>query len=495
MEEFNLPSVAYPIGDTDLNFRRKVIENFKEVESRLGAVSQIVISHGNLITARDAKGLAAGAYYVISDFKTIELAHGSTTEIIQGELETLVLTATSTDTFSPIVSSVEHPTDIIFYDVDNVLAEDGTTARKGRITRRTDKNGNSTPWDFRNVKHKMIMLEAPEYNNALEYANGRLVKVTAQGWIYKASNRGDLASPSGNAPIAGSKYWIKYLPIDSPLLLKELLAGARTTNIGTVVNTGVTYGTPFYCYTFSDDIYEENSASFENCVIGDNSSNIVFLPNGGVYSNIQIGANSQNLRFGGSGINVSFPTGASNNIFYGEINNSLLSGIISNNVIGTFGASTVNGIFQGNTILGASTGCNFMSETVYNSIDFINNGYVGSDLWGCRIITLSYFNIGYRCTDSFLGLVTKFTTLGALYNSTIGVTSATNVTIIGEANETIFPDEITNCIIEVFTEYGVSFSVGQIALLSDADHKKVIGDDNAVFVIKRNGSGVEVITL
>ena len=95
------------------------------------------ISHALLKAKKDNGGLEAGKYYLISDFQTIHQIP-FTTEIHTETIEPIIVLATSTHTLSKEAYSTLYPQDILHYDLDNVLCEDGVTARKGFILRRID---------------------------------------------------------------------------------------------------------------------------------------------------------------------------------------------------------------------------------------------------------------------------------------------------------------------------------------------------------------------
>jgi hypothetical protein len=116
-----------------------------------------------------------------------------------GDEETLILTATSVNTFDTVVQSVEYPNDIIHYDwnflnwIDNVnfvsLGE-GTpliSDFKGVITYREDTlQKNKTGFDFRTCLNRMWSIAQAEWVDGT-YNEGDFVQVTGDGTvIYKA---------------------------------------------------------------------------------------------------------------------------------------------------------------------------------------------------------------------------------------------------------------------------------------------------------------------
>ena len=117
-----------------------------------------------------------------------------------------------------------------------------------------------------------------------------------------------------------------------------------------------------------------------------------------------------------------------------------------------------------------------------------------SDLWEARIIQLAYFSINYRCTGSYIRSGQNLTFANQFLTCELPET-AIGCTFLLPMAETVIP-ECLNCVFYIATEYGVTFSPTQEAILNSSDPKMVYGDDsNGAAVITRNGSFAEVITL
>ena len=446
------------------------------------------LTYAELVSKINTGTLNKGASYTITDFATKEAAHGQTAVIITGTTEPLLVRATSASTISEVVDSVLFPTDFIKYDITNVLCEDGTTARKGRIIRRTDANGNSTPWDFLAVKHLVKTFTAPVYNAGTTYTYGRLV--TYNGWIWKA------ASSNGTGPEVGavpgvSWEWIKYLPVGSLLLPKELVASDKAVNCGNVLYDGVTYGTAQYFYTFTNTLGEECSHLFKGFEIGQGSSNIVcFAEANKTLTGLKIGDNSVGLRLTGNLYNSEIGAGSAYTIIYTGITHSYLCQS-NRNLLGHIWSSRSATVFSGNIIHVAGLGTLFQSETVFNDIDYVNDCVVGADFFTNRVVKMVYAGIGYRFTGNYVNDMTGITTVGLCY-ACFFPDLCTDIFISGVCNSVNFP-QINSLFFEGIITGGYDLSANT-SLQNELAYKKIVGDDSGVFLLTRGEGGAEVIT-
>jgi hypothetical protein len=112
----------------------------------------ISITYGDLYNLYNNLSLVPGQFYLITDFQTIHLIP-NTTDINTGPIEPLLVLATSENTIGSRAYSLEFATDIIEYDFANILCEDGTTPRKGKIEFRHDiKSDTYCYYDWRHAK-------------------------------------------------------------------------------------------------------------------------------------------------------------------------------------------------------------------------------------------------------------------------------------------------------------------------------------------------------
>ena len=123
--------------------------------------------------------------------------------ILTGPDETLVITATSNNTFDTQAKSIEYPFDEITYIFDDLSAEDGTTPRPGFIWKRKNTlNQNSTPFDFRTILFRRFPLNTaaiPNFiaaNNYLKYEfikNANKIYYCTKLYLSTANFSNDLA--------------------------------------------------------------------------------------------------------------------------------------------------------------------------------------------------------------------------------------------------------------------------------------------------------------
>jgi hypothetical protein len=70
-----------------------------------------------------------------------------------GTSETIIIKASSLNSFDRVARSADHPEDIIWFDFTDQLCEDGSTPRQGKIIYRNDTiNNNLAYYDIRNIK-------------------------------------------------------------------------------------------------------------------------------------------------------------------------------------------------------------------------------------------------------------------------------------------------------------------------------------------------------
>ena len=120
-------------------------------------------THAQLFALKDSSSLEPGSVYAITNFKYVAdqpdfESNGSPKTSVAtktgADFETIVLTATSTNTFQKEAHSVEFPDDTLYFDIDFVETEVMGEPAKGRITYREDIDGNSADFDFRNALFK-----------------------------------------------------------------------------------------------------------------------------------------------------------------------------------------------------------------------------------------------------------------------------------------------------------------------------------------------------
>lgn len=145
-------------------------KEFQNLGGGSGSVSNVTYSE--LTTIVNAAGLTPGSKYLLSDFRTRHEIPESQREIHVGDLEPLILTAATEDTFELEAFSTIYPQDIIHYKweaefdvfIDDPAFQDiilgrntyvGLGGDKGVITYRKDTRNNlEAHYDWRNTKFR-----------------------------------------------------------------------------------------------------------------------------------------------------------------------------------------------------------------------------------------------------------------------------------------------------------------------------------------------------
>ncbi len=155
--------------------------------------------------------LIPGKKYTIDNYQTItNLFNGSTPldEVyFEGPVETLVVTALTENSISPIAFSPRFPYDLIHYDPYSVVTEDGITPRLGKITKRinTSNNCGAEKYDFRNVKFRRWAIDVDAIEVWTDKAYPINTLVNKDGFI--AVSRKEISDLSGESPDFPSNYW------------------------------------------------------------------------------------------------------------------------------------------------------------------------------------------------------------------------------------------------------------------------------------------------
>lgn len=114
-------------------------------------VGVIATTYSNLVSLKNSSSFTVNQLYKITH-QTKHLIP-NTSDINTGSSEDLILRAISPSKFHVEVYSVNYPNDIIHFNFNDILCEDASTPREGKITFRKDTIRNiTTHYDFRNVK-------------------------------------------------------------------------------------------------------------------------------------------------------------------------------------------------------------------------------------------------------------------------------------------------------------------------------------------------------
>src|SRR6187402_3378680 len=149
--------VATILNDNDIfpvvqdNTTRQI--SFVDLIREVNAIVEISFTDLRLLILSGE--LSRGTTYQV-DFQTKHVIPNTSPAVINtGTVEKLLLYAVSNTELLEEAISIDFPQDMILFDIDNVLCEDGVTARDGKITYRKDRTKNLEAWyDFRKVKYR-----------------------------------------------------------------------------------------------------------------------------------------------------------------------------------------------------------------------------------------------------------------------------------------------------------------------------------------------------
>ena len=133
--------------------------------------------------------LTAGTQYKFPFTTTHEIPGTST--IHNGTTENILVLATSNNTYSNLVVSESFPDDVIVVDLTDIVAEDSSTARDGKILFRSDtKNELIAHFDFRNVlfrRYAIDLASIPDYPSSTAVTTGNFFKIPSTNKIVRVT--------------------------------------------------------------------------------------------------------------------------------------------------------------------------------------------------------------------------------------------------------------------------------------------------------------------
>lgn len=158
------------------------VEDNKEAIALLGGSEIVELTIVELKALQQATTLETSKRYLVTDYVT-KYNMAEMGIVMTGISERILFTPTSENTFEQVVYSLDYPQDIIHLDIDNVLCEDGTTPRIGKITFRKETTLSlDTAYDFRNVKFRRW-----DYTTITGYTGTYLGGIT-NGWKSPVQN-------------------------------------------------------------------------------------------------------------------------------------------------------------------------------------------------------------------------------------------------------------------------------------------------------------------
>ena len=301
------------------------------------------LTHERLLEMIVEGALHPGQFYVITDFRTIYRQSG--TGWAEGDVEPLVVLATSENTLDCKALSPIRPHDEIWYDVTQNNRERYAWAvenDRGQIYRRITGNGNDTPYDVRAVKFRRWPVGNQDcYDAERAYAKGNFVR---HGDNIYMSTRDDNI---GHVPGESSGAW-HFLCSAEGL---DRFIGTKSTGNGIVWDTElrcfeVVSGEHRDFYTFDNGNHENmvDTASVHNNKIGAvynergaaELNNSVFI-GAGFHSNTFGNGFSANTFWGGDG------SGSNSNTIGNDFRSNIVRDGFRSNAIGNDFSSNVTG--------------------------------------------------------------------------------------------------------------------------------------------------------
>jgi len=224
------------------------------------------IAYADLITAIGTNELVPGTIYEFEYQCIHQIPYTSVLNInspnYTNSVETFYVKALGNSTLSPVVVSKEYPEDLILMDFNANTAEDGTTARTGKVVYRKDQTtNNETGYDFRAVYFRRypIKYNDSSINNSFGLNSNASKEdlVMYNGSLYKAAT--DIVDFDG---LAGQLFKVdyenvnaKWLPFDG-LFIANITLPADTSQFEDLL-------------TFQSTI----NGSCKNITIGETDSN------------------------------------------------------------------------------------------------------------------------------------------------------------------------------------------------------------------------------
>ena len=446
----------------------------------LGGGSYEEITYSELYSLYTGGTLSPGGYYLITDFQSIYDQPDfdqNGLEIIGsykiGNVEPLVVLATSGNTLSPQAYSPTYPKDKITYDITFTQTERTNEPAKGRITERIDDRNNRADYDLRTIMFRRYNMYYSD-----QIYKGK-IDITTDGTVtgYDTNFTGDFNVDdifgvyvgAYQEPIGCFKYF-KILTVDSNSGMT--VTGKTMINESNVYySKGRQYNTkigPFQTNIINDLDYSEyktfpTGVDAFNVYIGDFAnyftfegysfllSNNIFLD--GSYQMITLGDLSYNNSFDDDMNSLVFGTDTYNNIITNDFDRNSLGNNFSNNIIMCdMRDNFIQNYFRYN-MLGDNDGYDFDSNSIGNNFlanftSFYNDGFQNNiigDNFRNNIIDDGFYRnqIGYNFYDNLIfrdftdnNTNSDFNTnniYGEFVNNIVGVNFTNNT--IGDIND------------------------------------------------------------
>lgn len=316
--------------------------------SVIGNGDIIATTYNELVNNQSTAGLDPGQLYQFA-FSTIHQIP-NTNVINVATPENLIIRAVSTTEFFTDVISLGYPNDIIHYDFEDNLAEDGLTARFGKIKYRKNVEKNvETYYDFRGVKSRRWFI-SPTLNTSwmtsTSITKDEIILNTNN--IYKCVN----AHTSGGA--FDSENFV--------LVLEDIVTTPFAWD-GTNVNLT---GQDIFSHTTFSDILTLDIGTCQNVSIGNynNTYNNIVLDSANVYTNIKIDNGSSDMHILGDDIimksvNTSVVVGSGVNNINFDNNTGISVAKDSDNV--NIGTNTIDSVISTSSNIDVRKNCSSIS--------------------------------------------------------------------------------------------------------------------------------------
>jgi hypothetical protein len=360
--------------------------------------------------------LNPGTYYLITDFQTVydqpdyesDGTPKTTVVTLEGGIEPLFVLAISENEIATNAYMLSAPNDIIHYDYTFTSTEVMGAPAKGRITRRTDENNNTTGYD-----HTVVLFKRYETSSGSGVFNQ-----------YKDNGNSFVERPTFGSGC--SNMVLGNTSESNTFLLPNTVFGNNciANTIGYNYNSN-TIGDNFSSNTIGDN-YKYN-------IIGANATNN-YIQNNFNTNTIQSSFNNNNIKnnfeLNTIGSNFQFNTidfhFGENTITNGFANNFIGIDFFNNGIANNFTSNSIGNSFLNNSALG--------DDFKFNSIgnNFANNGPVGQNFQANTIgddfssnvnigLFFRYNNIGVSFQINTIGMNFSNNTIGNLFKSnTVG---------------------------------------------------------------------------
>jgi len=323
------------------------------------------VTYQDLTILINTNVLTIGQKYLITDYQTVHIIPSTiNSDINTGNIEPLLVTASGTNTLSPLAYSSLYPKDIIYYDFNNDFNMIfGST--KGYIYRRIDTlQNNDIPFDFRNVKFRRWQLYVSNvWNTDITYNKNDVMLDGYNIYICLKNN------------IIGINPSSDYTHTYKLLEFQNLSYASPTSDNWIISNLIIPCSTEFmdyYVFNYSSSIFNNTLEQTTNNIINNNNS--VFLGSniynnkiGSYFDHNTIADNFQNNTIRGIFYNNLIESSFKNNVIgINSYDNVVGSGFSYNNIESEFFVNIIGNDFSYNTI-----GTGFQINTIGNA--FIKN--------------------------------------------------------------------------------------------------------------------------